>query len=244
MKKKPIEPSAISWDTNVSKREADMTMYRAMAFDLLQTQANGKKRLKILSFPAQTWRWEIGLQETFPKLPMEFVGIERDAAVHFDMCKFATVLPGNFSTASVPMSFIEYAILQYRTRPFNVVYLDWMGTWSAEKKKDIEMLFKNRMLALGGLLIVTVSLRRGQPETTDELADMSYDLPLAFYDARGRDKYVSNIKVCGIPRWIQNYADVGHNIALRPILASVYYSSTGLSNQIQPQLQIMMLRES
>ena len=78
----------------------------------------------------------------------------------------------------------------------------------------------------------------------NELTDLSYDLPLAFYDARGEDKYTSNLKVRGIPHWVQNYAKEQFDIDMRPLMASVYYSSTGISQQTQPQLQIVLLRET
>lgn len=239
-----VNPVDILWSGNSAKRAADDTMYRAMAFDLLNLQRGGKRRLRVLSFPAQTWAWEQRLEETFPQLQMEFIGLERDVSVFRKTKKFAAGFSKRYAMTDKPCDFQSFAANNRLRRPFDIVYLDWMGTWSREKKDDISALFKGEMLSVGGLLIVTVSLRRGRPETIEELTDLSHDLPLAFYDARGEDKYVRSLKVRGIPHWIQNYAIENHIISMTPLLASVYYSRTGLSNQTQPQLQIMMRRDA
>jgi hypothetical protein len=74
-----------------------------------------------------------------------------------------------------------------------------------------------------------------------ELEDQSYDLPMTFYDARGEDKYISNVKVRGVPHWISQRA-ASYGVRLRPIMAHIYYSKCG-SGASQPQLQLMFLRE-
>ena len=244
-KNKPqtVDPADIRWEANTSKREADYMAYRAMAFDLMQPRQKSK-RLRVLSFPAETWQWEQGLVDVFPSLQLEFVGLERDLKVFKRTRKVAGALSKRFSMPDHPCSFQDYALAQRSRRGFDLVYLDWMGTWSKEKKSDLAAMFSRNLLAVGGVLLMTVSIRRGRPESMDELADLSYDLPLAFYDARGEDKYTSNLKVRGIPHWVQNYAEENHDVRMRPIMASVYYSNTGLSTHVQPQLQILMLRES
>ena len=145
--------------------------------------------------------------------------------------------------SSSPMSFVEFSsAFRGRCSPFHIVYLDWMGSWSKDKKSDMDALFKSGMLAEGGLLLMTVSLRRGSLETIEEMQDISYDLPMTFYDSRGKDKNADTIKVRGIPHWVQERA-ADQDISLRPIMATVYYSSTGISGQTEPQLQLMFLRE-
>jgi hypothetical protein len=244
MNNQSIDPKTIAWNANTAKREADRTIYRAMAYDLAQQSRKSGKRLRALTFPAKTWAWELGLTECYPDIRLEFVGLEQDPTIYKATKRFASGFPKTFAMSEKPMPFRSFAEQERRKKPFDIVYLDWMGTWSKEKKNDISAMFHNQMLAVGGLLLITVSLRRGQPRTLEELADLSYDLPLAFYDARGEDKYASNLKVRGIPHWIQDYAINYHDVDMRPIMASVYYSRTGLSTQTQPQLQILMLRES
>jgi hypothetical protein len=239
-----IDPSKVAWGLNTAKRAADHMLYRSMAFDLMRQYRRTKKRLSILSFPAETWVWEQALASDFPSVPMEFTGLERNPKIHGRTVRFMEVLSRHFSMTNGPLEFCDFAELSTRRRPYDVIYLDWMGTWSMEKKEDIAAMFRNKMLAVGGMLLMTVSLRRGRPETMGELTDLSYDLPLAFYDARGEDKYTSNLKVRGIPHWVQNYAKENFGIEMRPLMASVYYSSTGLSCQVQPQLQIVLLRET
>ena len=242
--KQTIDPKRITWGSNLAKRTADHMLYRSMAFDLLQQHRRTKNRLRILSLPAKTWVWEQELANTFPSIPMEFIGLERDPMIHKKTAKFSEALPQHFKMTAGPLDFRSFADRTARRRPYDVIYLDWMEIWSKEKEDDIAAMFRNELLAVGGMLLLTVSLRRGRPETMSELMDLSYDLPLAFYDARGEDKYASNLKVRGIPHWVQNNAKEYFDIDMRPLMASVYYSSTGISQQTQPQLQIVLLRET
>lgn len=245
--KQSVSPNNISWGANTSKREADQTMYRAMAFDIQRMRpASARKTIRVLSFPGPTWLWEQGLEEAFPSARFEFVGVEQDPRVWKRLAKMAAGLPGNYKMFPQATTFRSYVQSRRRnSTAFDVVYLDWMGTWSRDKKADLESMFADNTLAVGGVLVLTLSLRRGRPETMDELHDLSYDLPLAFYDARGEDKYVSSIKVRGIPHWVEAAAMDGYRIKLRPIMASVYYSHTGVgAKQTQPQLQLMFLREN
>jgi hypothetical protein len=238
-----IDPDRIDWGCNTGKREADITMYRAMAYDLLMIGAS-KKHISVLSFPGPDWLWEKGLCDAFNRRSFKFTGIEREPKIWRKLEQGAAVSPEKFKMHDKPCSFVEFANTRNaRNKPFDLVYLDWMGTWSNDKKQDLEQLLAKKMLAPGGLLAMTLSLRRGNPRTNEELHDLSHDLPLAFYDARGRDKYVSNIKVRGIPHWVQQRANEEYGVELRPLLASVYYSVTGLSDQVQPQLQLLFLRE-
>jgi len=242
--RKQIDPALIDWRANTSKRAADLMLFRNLAFDLhkLHNQNSGKT-LRILSLPAASWSWEQCLKETFSPIRFSFLGLEKNRKVWQKGSRLKGI--GPMRMFRLPVSFHEYASQHFRKgRPFDVVYLDWMGTWSKEKKKDIEVLLKHGLLAAGGVLILTVSLRRGYPETNDELSDLSYDLPLSFYDSWGRDKYVNHVKVRGIPHWVENYALEEHEIRLRPLAASVYYSQTGLSDQVQPQLQLVFVNET
>ena len=93
-----VAPNAISWGANTSKREADQTMYRAMAFDVQRMRtAKDRKAIRVLSFPGPTWLWEQGLEEAFPTARFEFVGIEQDSRVWKKLKKMASGLSGNFS---------------------------------------------------------------------------------------------------------------------------------------------------
>lgn len=241
-----ISPNDISWEGNSAKRTADQTMYRAMAFDVQRMRAPGSSDgIRVLSFPGPTWLWEQGLAEAFPSARFAFYGIEQDEVVWHKLAQMAALLSGDYNMLNGPATFQDYAKAhQKASSPFDVIYLDWMGTWSREKKADLNSMFASGMLAVGGVLVLTLSLRRGRPETMDELHDMSYSLPMAFYDARGEDKYVSNVKVRGIPHWVVETAEDEYGIKLRPLMASVYYSTTGIgANHTQPQLQLMFLRE-
>lgn len=235
------DPSNISWNGNTAKHEANSFMYRSMTYDLMQMKPSGK-RLRVLSLPGPTAIWELGLEVTFPMLDFSFTGLERDEKVHARLARQLAGMPSHYKMTPQPCDFQQFAEEQTRrNKPYDVIYLDWMGTWSIEKKENISTLFAAEMLAPGGLLIITVSLGRGGRPTNDELYDLSDELPFAFYDARGQDKHVKSIKVRGIPHWIEVEAAI-HNAVMRPIMGSIYYSEIN-TVRATPQLQIMMLRE-
>ena len=91
-----IDPKNITWNANTAKREADRTIYRAMAYDLTQQSRRSGKRLRALTFPAKTWAWELGLAECYPDILMEFVGLEQDPAIYRATKRFAAGLPKTF----------------------------------------------------------------------------------------------------------------------------------------------------
>ncbi|MEX1115864.1 MAG: hypothetical protein WEB53_11490 [Akkermansiaceae bacterium] len=71
------------------------------------------------------------------------------------------------------------------------------------------------------MLLLTLSLRRWQPETLEELHDLSHEMPFSFYDAWGRHKYVHNIKVRGLPQWVESTPLDDYDIKLKTMQASV-----------------------
>ena len=241
-----VDPHDIPWKDNDSKRLSDQAAYSNMASDLFrQAEKRGKKPLRVLSFPGAKWLWEQALEESFRKLKFRFTGLERDERVWRKASKMADVLPSRFNLRPRAESFVDYSksISTKRTR-FDLIYLDWMGTWSAEKKSDIDaLLSRGCMLEVGGILMLTVSLRRGQPATIEDLEDESNDLSMAFYYAPGRDKSERNLKARGIPGWVQHLAEEDYSMRLRPIMGNVFYSCEGGGSQCEPQLQLMFLRE-
>ena len=238
-----VDPASVRWDQNSTKRDSDLTVFRAMAFDILHQTKSRKGPLRVLSFPGDRWLWEQNLDSTFDEHKFKFTGLERNTVVHRRSAKLCGGLPARYRLMP-KTSLIEYLQSpEGRKSEFDIVYLDWMGTWSRDKKKDLAALLEGKCsVAVGGLLLLTLSLRRGYPETISELEDLSYDLPLTFYDARGNDRYVSNLKVRGIPHWVQLEAEKSYGVKMRPIMAHIYYSRCG-KGQTQPQLQLLFLRE-
>jgi hypothetical protein len=240
---KSVNPATIAWGTNISQREADTAMFYGMSFDLSRQYRKTGKRLRILSFPDETWSWELSLENLFSHIPMEFLGLARNAAIHKKTKKFASVLPRRFEMTDKPVGFQTFAASNRKRRSFDVIYLDWLGTWNEEKTDDLCALFHSGLLDVGGLLILTVSLFRGHLVSEKELQDPSLDLPMVFYEARRSSKGASHLKVKGIPQWIQDTADDRFGVKMKPLLTSIHYR-TGPSDEPQPQLQLMMLRES
>ena len=233
-----IKADEIDWWQTDGKRRADHEVHRAMAYDIMN-MAQTRGNIRVLSFPGPTWLWEQSTQDMFPQFDLRFHGLERDADIHKKLQRRMLGFPATYSLCRKPQSLQDFArAFDRRRRKIDITYLDWMGTWSREKKEDLHALFRSGLMADDGLLKLTIALRRGRPETTDELRDLAHDLPLMFYDERSRDTYTSNIKVRGIPHWVQNTAEE-YDMDLQPSLAAVYYSQGGA-----PQLQLLFRNQT
>jgi hypothetical protein len=134
------------------------------------------------------------------------------------------------------------SFVRHTRSKYDVIFYDWMGTWSRSKIGDIDLTLRKNILRPGGLLIMTVSLRRGRPETLGHLDRYKRELPCTFRDMRNLNTYVDNIKVCGIPRMVQAMA-ADRGVSMLPELVEIYYSETGQSTIAQPQLRITMRHE-
>jgi hypothetical protein len=235
-----IAPSRIDWDENDSKREADAMTFRVMAFDILQM----KKTLRVLSLPGKSWLWEQLLAEAFNKKMFRFHGLERDQKVHTAGRRRGNALAGNYKMHPNACTVVSYFKEADRSQTYDIIYLDWMVTWSREKQADIKALFAQpARLKKNGLLMVTLSLTRGQPASMGEIQELAEArLPFMVYDSRGENRHTSNFKVRGIPLWITNAA-AEQGIHLRPLMANVYYSNTGISHNVTPQVQLLFKRE-
>lgn len=228
------KPAAINWRSMAAKREADLVTFRVAAVDILAM----RRTVKVLSFPSTSWRWETSLAEVFQNKRFLFTGVERDPAAYR---KAAKSQPDG--TTLIKADVMELFRDPSGRRTYDIIYLDWMGTWSKEKQANINALFSvPGRLNDGGLLLLTLALTRGRHVTLDPLEQMAQDLPFVTYDARGRNKHTSSFKVKGIPAWIAQAAEE-RGVKLRPLMANVYYSSTGLSTNVTPQVQFLFLKE-
>lgn len=234
------DPNAQRWDANREKREADAALFKMICFDLLQQAGLVLKFVDALTLPASTWKWERSLAEAFPNLYFDFMGVEKDEKVYRKMSVNSSRYGSNFRPYRKPTS-IKRFLQEASPLAFDLIYYDWMGAWSNDKKSDLDATFGCDALRPGGLLITNVMLSRGQPHNLKELKAFPKELSIPFLDMRGRDTFLHHPKVTGIPQWISQMAEEKHDMQMTPVGALVYYSQA--NHRSCPQLNIVMRRD-
>ena len=231
----------IDWNANEGKRQANESVMKSIAYYLMQLRSKVDGPLRVLSFPGAGWFWEKDLSDSYPDIQFRFVGLERDAAVYKRAERFAREWKLDMWMTASPCSFAEFAVADTgHGGPYHVIYLDWMGTWSKEKRDDLHLLFNRAMLASGGILILTVALTRGYPGTLRELIEIPKGRikspPVMYQHADGHSDYSKHPKVSGVPHAVAAIAS-DHGYHLEPLMVNVYNSKTNTSTRNQPQLQ-------
>lgn len=235
MSSRSKKPATIQWQAIAAKREADQVTFRIAAVDILALKGS----VKVLSFPSTSWLWEQSLAEFFSPKRFHFTGVERDAAAYRKSLR--NQIPGSNLIKADVMELLQDTA---GAKGFGIIYLDWMGSWSKEKMANLNTLFSvPERLRTGGLLICTLALNRGRYESMGPIEQMAIDRPFVTYDGRGRDRHTSSFRVKGIPEWVVQAADE-KGVKLRPLMANVYYSETGLSTNVTPMVQFMFLKEN
>ncbi len=233
-------PASVAWADNKGKAEADVVSFRAIAYDLMQLSKSGGP-VKVLSLPGPDWRWERQLELAFRDTHFQFSGVEAHPVVHARLLAYTDNMPERFSTSPAP-SRVEEFLKQNRKTEYDLIYYDWMGTWATDKAGQVDSTLARNMLSVGGILMLTVAIPRGQPETLDVLKRYPTTLPCAFVDARSRNKFVTHPKVCGIPRWIADRAKL-YGAEMTPQLIEVYYSQPSATGCAMPQMRLTMRRD-
>ena len=162
------DPASNNWKKNKdSKRRNDEKLY-----SLIESFTPKNKRLHVLSFPANGWCFESGLSERIT-IPLSFTGLEKNDIVFGKAASTAKKLqksfPNNWYTLynTTSKNFLDTTSTRY-----DVVYLDWMGTWSTEKRDDLITIFKRRVLSKQALLMFTIWQVRGNGKEMDVLDTM------------------------------------------------------------------------
>jgi hypothetical protein len=249
------DPGAADWSSGTarSKRVADQGLYDVI---LAAAGGSGAEHLAVLSLPAAGWVWERGLAlaaaETLPGLELTMVGVERDAAVHKRMWmgrrgrrggRASLIAAGEPCSAEDVLS----GAVHVRGAPdaFDVVYLDWMGTWSLAKEVELLALFDGGRLAPGGLVITTVMLGRGHygREFRRLLRRRRSATPFIVRDLRESPgiPLAGHVKVQGMPLALSSLAR-GRGVTLEPVVSQVY--TGGVSRGGVTEVQTVMRRSA
>lgn len=163
------DPKLINWATRQAKRAQDPALGALMAPYLLEEL--DRTDVSMLTLPAADWAYEQYLLNTHPDLTWAFAGIEKDPAIAMSMeAKGRRLVNANGTSAvhhSKNMTTTEY-LKKHDTR-FDIVYFDYMGTWSQKKEADLRLLCRRPP----GLYACTIALNRGSRSTNSTLEECS-----------------------------------------------------------------------
>jgi hypothetical protein len=210
-----VNAREIDWENRVSKRKQDPKLDT-----LLQPYLKDRSGVRMLSLPARTWEFEKFVTGTRPDIDWSFTGLEKDPVL-FDYMATRT---GWASDAGVVVqshnqTTTEFLLDQERCNPvpfWEVVYFDYMGTWSRAKEEDVRILARNRMC---DVFICTVSLSRGSRPTNDRLKAYHESLGETYCsfidDDTGRHGDPPHYKIGGVPaRIVDLFEDGGCRASL------------------------------
>lgn len=230
MANQTVDPAALNWFNRAAKRHADELSFRAMAHWIVN-----KKSASVLSLPASDWIWERQYVDNFPDAKVQFLGLEQNEEVWDRMGWAATKLNQlndrhEFITTDAPCSFMDFA--RHTDRKFDVIYLDWMGTWSKDKLKQINIMFDKDMLKNDSIFRLTLGLNRGHPKSWEDLGDVEGDFHIV--DIRGGGGELPSWKTHGVPALVEA---VGHDFG-RPtkLIAAHVYSSFHTRKAAVPEI--------
>lgn len=177
------DPSVFDWSASRNaKRFVDDKMDRA-----IKQWMRGNLCKRFLTLPAGGWVWERNLAHMFPGY-YTFDGVERNAVVHSRATALAAKLtrltPGSaFRMSPRPTSLEMYLrYIQPEVGPYDMIYFDWMGTWSDKKMGQVRSLFGRRLFADNSYFRYTISMSRGRADRWEPLSE---DAPrINYHDVR------------------------------------------------------------
>lgn len=221
-----------------AKREADLLTYKIAARDITDM----KRTVRVLSLPGESWTWERGLADIFAPKRFRFTGVERDAAIFRKAKKEAACL-GRAVMYEKPCDVATFLKTTPDKDRFDIIYFDWMSSWSNATIGDLDALFtRPTRLSPGGLLILTLALTIDSEDEMGPMEQRTAALPFLAYDARGMEKDASTFRMRGIPQDIVEAAAEG-GVKLRPLMSNVFYFQAESSKAVTPHVQFMFLRE-
>lgn len=180
------DPNSIDWsDDHYAKRSTDVDMIHDIMSHPFFNNIIKRGVSHIATLSADSLIFEKMFAQKVKKLNTNFAfyPIERDKEVYK---KLLTNNIPNLSYRSLlkvklkdnpkcsviftykPMSVIQYFDL-FSMDIFDFIYLDYMGTWSTEKEKDLNTIFQHGYLMDNSFLAITIAGARGNAITKQKL---------------------------------------------------------------------------
>ena len=235
------DPTMINWSLSSQKRGNDALLFRQ--FDSLAELDH----VSMLTLPGAYWLFELGLVGQYPCTGFCCEGIERDEAVHEAMKVSADEVRSVnavFVPCSQPCSARQYLRSAEKVgKRYDVIYLDYMGTWSNVKAEDMEIIFKNGMAKR--FLALTMALHRGSQTVLDVLVDfVSEDHmdKVRMDNVRCPISEGSLIKIMGVPNMVKHIASQ-QGVSIELSYARVYDSVSYSTTQVRPEMVMLFTIE-
>lgn len=234
----------INWAKREQKRDNDISLlkYIKEPLSLFST-------VNCISLPSHQWIWERMIAAAFPDKTFNFIGVERDRQVNhagrINAKRLNAVKNRNYTLEMLPPSISWTNAMKGdfsseivgEDELFQLLYADYMGTWSPDKIEDYESIFSNdRIFPMFCTCIVTLSLgRNSSPLRRDTLDNWSETFEAAMievldpnYYNRLRNKNPKSIKVLDMAKSIgaqtKSMAWDNHKKMLRMYPTHIYYT--------------------
>lgn len=217
-----VNAADLAWGNRYAKRYAEEMSFRTMA--------NWARRVvnkNILSLPASEWLWERAFSALFPDGKVRFYGIDRDPAVYGRLADVGNkqLYPDH---KLVPFGCRKFSELVTAYVPgnvqFDMIYLDWMGSWGNDKHTQIVRMFEKQMLAPDSMFKFTMALNRGHPKRWEDLVELEHS-SFSIVDIRGGGGDIAEWRTQGVPALVETIGrDFGRKV--KTVGVQVYYHYT------------------
>ncbi len=171
--KTTINPKLSDWLTKDTKRQNDMEVNRLVVPSFIQ-----KGNAQCLSFPASDWKYESDLAQSNLDVWFTFHGVELNREVFKRSMERAAHLNKEHGNSEFLLPTRPYNLREFigesrslwpEEERYDLVYPDWMGTWSQDKKEQVRRMFTRQIFSCQSYLAVTIMLARGTLYTFADL---------------------------------------------------------------------------
>jgi hypothetical protein len=237
-----IDPKVIRWASRTSKRAQDEPISKMFANYLL-SKADGES-VRMVSLPADSWAFEKHLLTIYPELRWWLTGLEAEVQIVKKMQRAAPAIVNFDQSPAV------YAAYNMKTSQWlrdcdthqDIIYFDYMGTWSREKEADVVCIAQKQLC---DVFACTISLNRGYADTNRMLENKS-EVGMRhvqfILDSTGRHTETPHYKITGTPeRVVELFRDHGHPVTL---LGGFVYDSPSVVHPHNVTCEMTMVFQS
>jgi hypothetical protein len=186
-------PTTRDWTVGVQKRRNDEELIGSVSKRVSQLLGRLEfgAPLNVLSLTADLALWEQSFAQSMGlDTRIKVTAIERDpevlqrlqdnaAEIMRNQRNLELVVPSRACGVTQTLEAADVVI------PYDLVYLDYMGTWAADKKEDLRLLFTRGYLKAGSVLALTFSLKRGDSPELQELKKLAPNNPVRHVSIQG-----------------------------------------------------------
>ncbi len=168
----------MSWNVGHTEKRANDKRLLVRIEDLVSGLQDFDTAVRCLTFPAANWDWECQLAERFPDQRFDILGMEQHPDVYEKLVASREDCERRHPNLKLmvtesPMSCLEVLSDSDPGTGYDLVYLDYCGTWSGSKKEELTQLFTRNFLKPHSQLHITFQISRG-----GELAELRRLAPM------------------------------------------------------------------